>query len=129
MFSVLHQTISLSYPENQSGVRKPPAKLLTHRKGPFLVLSHEGLAYRIKKSFTDQKVTIVHVSRLEIFRYDAVDPVAVAAKDKREFIVEAIREHVPVHQPAKNEPTLEFFVKWKGYPESENSWVPWRYCY
>ena len=37
--------VTVSYPENQSGVRKPPAKLLTHRKGPFLVLSHEGPAY------------------------------------------------------------------------------------
>ena len=132
--------VTVSYPENQSGVRKPPAKLLTHRKGPFLVLSHEGPAYRIK-SLTDQKVTIVHVSRLEIFRYDAVnvDPVAIAAKDKREYIVEAIRDHVPLHQPAKNKPTFEFLVKWRGYPESENSWVPWqdltnniqclRYCY
>ena len=117
--------VTVSYPENQSGVRKPPSKLLTHRKGPFLVLSHEGPAYRIK-SLTDQKVKIVHISRLEIFRYDAVnvDPVAIAAKDKREFIVEAIREHVPTYQPAKNKPTLEFFVKWRGYPESENEWVP-----
>ena len=132
--------VTVSYPENQSGVRKPPAKLLTHRKGPFLVLSHEGPAYHIK-SLTDQKVTIVHVSRLEFFRYDAVnvDPVAIAAKDKREYIVEAIREHVPVYQPSKNKPTLEFLVKWRGFPESENSWVPWqdltnnlqclRYCY
>ena len=132
--------VTVSYPENQSGVRKPPAKLMTHRKGPFLVLSHEGPAYRIK-SLTDQKVTVVHISRLELFRYDVanVDPVAIAATDKREFIVEAVREHVPIHQPAKNKPTLQFLVKWKGYPESENEWVPWqdltnnihclRYCY
>ena len=132
--------VTVSYPENQSGVRKPPAKLLTHRKGPFLVLSHEGPAYRIK-DITDQKITIVHVSRLEIFRYDAVtvDPVAIAAKDKREYIVEAIRDHSPTRQPARNKPVLEFLVKWRGYPESENSWVPWqdltnniqclRYCY
>ena len=132
--------VTVAYPENQSGVRKPPSKLLTHRKGPFLVLSHEGPAYRIK-SLTDQKETVVHISRLEIFRYDAVnvDPVAIAAKDKREFIVEAVREHVPLYQPAKNKPTLQFLVKWRGYPESENEWVPWqdltsnihclRYCY
>jgi hypothetical protein len=106
-----------------------------------VVQSHTGPTYQIKH-LADHKITNVHVSRLENFRCDAtrVDPVTIAAKDQREFIVEEILEHLPLHQPAKNRSTLEFLVKWKYYDDpEENSWVPWadltnnkichRYCF
>ena len=133
--------VTTSYPENQDGVSKPPSKLLTKRKGPFVVLSHTGSTYQIKH-LADHKITNVHISRLESFRNDAtrVDPVTIAAKDQREFIVAEILEHLPLHQPAKNKSTLEFLVRWKYYDDpEENTWVPWsdltnnkichRYCY
>jgi transposase InsO family protein len=133
--------VTTSYPENQDGVSKPPSKLLTKRKGPFVVLSHTGSTYQIKH-LADHKITNVHISRLEGFRVDTtrVDPVTIAAKDQREFIVAEILEHVPLYQPAKNKSTLEFLVRWKYYDDpEENTWVPWsdltnnkiclRYCF
>ena len=133
--------VTTSYPANQDGVSKPPSKLQTKRKGPYVVLGHDGSTYQVKH-LADHKITNVHISRLENFRSDAtrVDPVTIAAKDQREFIVEEILEHLPLHQPAKNRSTFEFLVKWKYYDDpEENSWVPWadltnnkichRYCF
>jgi hypothetical protein len=133
--------VTTSYPANQDGVSKPPSKLQTKRKGPYVVLSHDGSTYQVKH-LADHKISNVHISRLENFRSDAtrVDPVTIAAKDQREFIVEEILEHLPLHQPAKNRRELEFLVKWKYYDDpEENTWVPWsdltnnkichRYCF
>ena len=50
---------------------------------------------------------------------------AIAARDTREFVVEAILDHEPKQSPSKHKKTLQFLVKWKGYDESENSWVSW----
>ena len=69
-----------------------------------------------------KKASSVNISRLEIFQHDParVDPIAVAAKDNREFIVEAVLEHDPIQQPAKNRKALKFLIKWKDYDASEN---------
>ena len=118
--------VTLSYPANQDGKSKPPSKLMTKRRGPFEVLSFEGPIYKCR-NLGDNKVLAIHVNELEIFRYDVahVDPQAVAAKDQREFVVEAIVEHRPTHQPTRHRKQLEFLIKWKDYDESENSWVGW----
>ena len=99
---------------------------MTKRRGPFEVLSFEGPIYKCR-NLGDNKVLAIHVNELEIFRYDVahVDPQAVAAKDQREFVVEAIVEHRPTHQPTRHRKQLEFLIKWKDYDESENSWVGW----
>ena len=118
--------VTLSYPANQDGVCKPPTKLLTKRQGPFKILSRNGTTYTIENVAT-KKASSVNISRLEIFQHDParVDPIAVAAKDNREFIVEAVLEHDPIQQPAKNRKALKFLIKWKDYDASENSWVAW----
>jgi hypothetical protein len=91
-----------------------------------VIISHEGPHYKIK-NVADQKISTVHVSRLEEFQIDRsrVDPMAVAAKDIREFVVESVLDHKPRHHPLRNKPTLEFLIKWKDFDESYNSWVPW----
>ena len=92
-----------------------------------IILSYKGTAYTLK-NLANQKIHTVHVSRLEVFKYDVahVDPQAVAAKDIGEFVVEEIRAHLPLHQPYKHKSALEFQVKWRGYGEDEVSWVKWR---
>ena len=57
------------------------------------------------------------------FLYDPllVDPVDVAGRDRMEFVVESIADH----QGGLTRSTIEFFVKWKDYPESKNTWEPY----
>ena len=118
--------VTVSYPANQDGKSKPPSKLLTKRKGPFVILSYDGSTYRVRH-LASRTESSVHVSRLEKFSYDAarVDPVAVAGKDLGLFRVEEILDHQPKHHPSRNKSTLKFLVKWKDYGEEFNSWEPW----
>jgi len=44
--------VTLSYPQNQDGVSKPPSKLLTKRRGPYTILSHSGPTYQIRTWLT-----------------------------------------------------------------------------
>ena len=64
-----------------------------------------------------------HVSDMKLFLYDPllVDPVDVARRDRMEFFVESITDH----QGCFTRSTIEFFVKWMDYPESENTWEPY----
>ena len=57
------------------------------------------------------------------FLYDPllVDPVDLARRDRMHFFVESIADH----QGGLTRSTIEFFVKWKDYPESENTWEPY----
>ena len=49
-----------------------------------------------------------------------------AASDKEEFLVEAICGHLPKgSKRSKPLNTYMFRVKWKDFPESENTWEPW----
>ena len=57
------------------------------------------------------------------FLYDPlrVDPVDVARRDRMEFFVKSISDH----QGGLTLSTIEFFVKWKDYPDSKNTWEPY----
>jgi hypothetical protein len=50
----------------------------------------------------------------------------IAAKDLKEFIVEEILDHEPQRQASRNRKHLVFLVKWQGYGEEANEWVPWK---
>jgi len=116
--------VTTSYPAGLKG--GPPSKLMTHRKGPLLVVSKKGSFYELH-DLIDKKSITVHIDHLEEFRYDKahVDPAVIAAKDSCEFFVESVLDHKPKHQPTKHRSSLEFLIKWRGYP-GQDSWVPWR---
>ena len=50
------------------------------------------------------------------------DPQDVARHDYLEFFVENILDH---RGNLKLKSTIEFHIKWLGYPEVENSWEPY----
>jgi hypothetical protein len=102
--------VTVSYPQNMSGKSKPPDKLLTQRKGPYEVVEHTGSTYKLRH-VADNKVIHRHISQLELFYYDpdSVDPMEVAAKDLKEFIVEEILDHDPKRQPSRNRKHLNFW--------------------
>ena len=74
-------------------------------------------------------VTTVHIKELRPYVLNGIDaPEEIALRDKRLFNVEAILRHrtpnnKSLHQ--RNKTTAKFLVKWEGYDESKNSWVPW----
>ena len=118
--------VLVEYPDK--GLRKgPPNKLMTHLKGPMVVLSYQRSDYTVRDLSTNA-VKTVHVGRLRPFRYDAssVDPKEIAAADIGEFLVEAVIDHKPKGFKRPPKADLKFLIKWLGYDTSENTWEPWK---
>ena len=57
----------------------------------------------------------------DYLKLKGLHPVDVARRDRMEFFVESIADH----QGGLTRSTIEFFVKWKDYRESENTWEPY----
>ena len=99
-------------------------KLLTTRKGPYQVINFVGSKYVIQDLMTGRNFD-THISNLVPFNFDdtRTDPVEVAMHDQQEFLVERIISH-------RGDPTrhksMEFLVKWTGYPDDSNSWEPFK---
>ncbi len=99
-------------------------KLLTTRKGPYQLINFVGSKYVIQDLMTGRNFD-THLSNLVPFNYDdtRTDPVEVAMHDQQEFLVELIISH-------RGDPTrhksMEFLVKWTGYPDDSKSWEPFK---
>ena len=100
----------------------PPTRLHTAWRGPMRVVSGSNSRYILYDLVTTREHRY-HVSDMKQFLFDPllVDPVDVARRDRMEFFVESISDH----QGGLTRSTIEFFVKWKDYPESENTWEPY----
>ncbi|GAA5978438.1 hypothetical protein JCM11641_007946 [Rhodosporidiobolus odoratus] len=105
------------------------AKLFPRRDGPYQVADASPLTstYRLSLPDSDRAHPVFHSSKLK--RYIANDPTEYASREPprpgpidvdggAEYQVEAI-----VDEKGKNR-TRRFWVKWEGYPESENTWEP-----
>ena len=110
------------YPDSAMGQRVP-TKLHTHWKGPMRVISNKGAEYLLLDLVQNKQIS-VHISRLKRFEYDPlhVDPLAIAAKDYEEDEVEAILEH---RGNPKRKSDMDFLVRWLGFDETEDLWLPW----
>ena len=92
--------------------------------GPFKILERIGpVAYRLDLPPTSRAHSVFHVSALR--RYNAAadgriipPPPPVQIADQPEFEVEAIVDQ----RQRRNQ--LQYLVKWKGYPDHENTWEP-----
>jgi hypothetical protein len=119
----INSYVLIQYPKTAFG-HKPPTKLHANWQGPFRVVNNIGSVYTVQdlNKFTNRDV---HVSLLKQYQFDPAhtDPAKVALTDKQNFLVEAIRKH---HGTIGNKATLEFEVKWDGYPETENTMLPWK---
>jgi len=102
----------------------PPNKMLTYLRGPMRVKSIDKNTYILLNLVTRKDETI-HVTDLRPFNYDPnhVDPVDVARKDiTSTFVVERIIEHVG---DEKRKSSLDFRVRWQGYDEEHDLWLPY----
>jgi len=109
-------------------------KLTMKYIGPFeikRVLSH--LNYELSLPNTLPIHPIFHVSKLRKFvesdntfsdrHQEPNRPPPIAVEEKEEYEVEAIRQHRM--RKWKGEMHKQYLVKWKGYPEWENTWEWW----
>ena len=112
-----------SYPKGRMGAL-PPTKLHTSLKGPFRVIMFIGPEYTILNLVTN-KTEVVHVKRLQPFYYNSLvdNPQDIAAKDYQEFRVERVLKH---SGDARRKSSMDFLVRWQGYDETEDLWLPWK---
>lgn len=115
--------VTVSYPDGAMGPR-PPSKLHTQRKGPMRVVRFELANYTLR-DLIDSSEHNVHVSRLAPFLYDPTrtDPAVIAAADNEEDFVDRILEHSG--SPSRKS-DMDFLVRWSGYDESHDMWIPWK---
>jgi transposase InsO family protein len=109
---------------------KRPSKGLDHVKvGPFLISDQKGpVNYELQLPQDARVHPVFHVSLLEpadpstplqtTFRYED--------DEEDEFEVEALRDYREIGRTGLQDDNFyqEWLVKWKGYPESENTWEP-----
>jgi hypothetical protein len=103
--------------------RRPPNKLMTPWKGPFVVINHHGSKYWLR-DLVSNKIVEYHVTSLKPFQYDPArtDPRVVANRDQQAFDVENILAH---QGEGSRKATYSFLVRWVGYSADDDSWLPW----
>ena len=115
--------VLLRYPEEDI-IKGNIGKLKLPLKGPMLVTKATGDKYSLQ-DITTGKYYDVHISRMHPFYYDdsKFDPNEIARKDLDEEVVEAVLDHTTHKHKSK----MEFRVRWAGYDESHDLWLPWRH--
>ena len=115
--------VLVSYPDGAMGPR-PPSKLHTNLRGPLRVISNTGPHYKLY-NMVENKEETHHIKTLHPYLYDpqnGLQPSDVALKDTGEFRVESIVKHVG---DPKRKSEMDFLVRWMGYDDSHNLWLPW----
>jgi hypothetical protein len=109
---------------NSSNLYPAPSRLHTYWKGPLKVISNVLSEYLLLDLITDKQKPY-HVSDLKTFVFDTlnVDPLDIARRDYLEFFIGKILQ---MSGDVKKVSTLDFHVKWLGYDDTFNLWLPWK---
>jgi hypothetical protein len=103
------------------------AKLFARWDGPYEVVEcfPDSSTYRLNLPFADRSHPVFHASKLKAYHPNNVDdfparepprPEPMDVEGEEEYIVEAI-----VDEKGRGR-SKKYLVKWRGYPESENTW-------
>lgn len=107
--------VLVSYPD------RPPTKLHPAWKGPMLVVEHSLSTYKCQ-DINDLTHHTFHVSRLKAYNPERTgDPLTVASVDVAEYVVDEIVEH----RAGATKQECMFRVRWRGYEDSDDSWLPY----
>ena len=102
----------------------PPNSLVTRWEGPMRIVNKMGSKYTLQNLVLSE-CSDYHVTKLKEFRYDPeiTDPSLVANRDVQAWEIDKIITHNgDIHGSRKD---LDFLVKWKGYDDIYNRWLPW----
>jgi len=107
---------------------RPPHKLSAIYRGPMKILGKIRDDIFECYDLVSNKSVRFHIDRLRTFNVgkDITEEkmVQLAAKDKDEYIVEQIVEYRG--NPKGKRSLLEFRVRWQGYDDTEDTWLPYR---
>jgi chromobox protein 5 len=105
----------LSYPN------QPPTKLHPRRSGPYKIIAKKNRSYEIENILTGTKSTvdIERLSRVTLDDTSIENIKKLLSKDLQQYIVEAVREY------RLKDGQHQFLIKWKDYPEAQNTWEPY----
>ncbi len=109
---------------NSSNLYPAPTRLHTFWKGPLKVISNVQSQYLLL-DIIKNKEKYYHVTDMKPFIFDPllINPQDIARKDYLEFFVEKI---LNISGNINRNTTLEFLVKWTGYDDTHNLWVPYK---
>ena len=114
------QFVLLQYPN------RPPNKLAGLYRGPMIITAIDRPDLIKVKDLITNRESVVHTSRLRVFRHPKnmtlAEATALAAVDLDEFYVEKIVDH---QGPAKRHKEWKYRVRWLGYEPEDDSWLPW----
>ncbi len=114
------QYVLLKYPN------KPPDKLSALYRGPIEIVAIDRPDIIKVRDLTTDKVSVVHTSRLRLFRHPAEmtpeELEVLAGIDVDEYFVESIIDH---EERGRNVKNWKFRVRWSGYEPDEDSWLNW----
>jgi len=104
-----------------------PGKLSPTLLGPYKITFKDETkhTFKVQHIVNVEKEEVVHHDRLRKLHNNAmtVEQLRVyAAPDLREYLVEAVLEHRFTGPESLD--TIEFLVKWLGYDDDENQWLP-----
>ena len=93
-------------------------KLASKLLGPYVVIQQlaNDISCRHMHSNTEH---VLHSSRVSPFIGSDVSARKVSLLDSEEYVVESITAH---HGSWKRLSSMEFLVKWSGYPHDESTW-------
>jgi cleavage and polyadenylation specificity factor subunit 1 len=114
------QYVLLEYPT------RPPNKLSGLYRGPMVIHAIERPDLITLRDLTNNKLSLVHTSRIKAFRHPAEmteeEATALAAVDMDEFYVDSIIDHT---WEGKNPKKWKYRVRWLGYEPEDDTWLPW----
>jgi hypothetical protein len=115
-------TYVLAKYRNSSNLYSAPTRLHTYWKGPLKVISNVLSEYLLLDLITGKQKPY-HISDLKPFVFDPLntDPLDIARRDSLEFFIEKI---LAMSGDVKKVSTLDFHVKWLGYDDTFNLWLP-----
>ena len=111
--------VTVTYPN------RPPTKFSSKLRGPFLVQDFTNDQYFVK-DLTTGKLLTFYADRLRSYHHSvqsSLQPLEIAARDRGEYIIDKIIDHTGT--PSRKY-AMDFLVRWLGYDDSEDLWVPFK---